>query len=317
MATEHPASQDMVGAINLIQWEQCREAAAALWDRHRHNPPRYLYGVPRGGSVAALLVAQAARGVSNSAPVLLDAPTTCGDTLVVDDIAGTGRTMAGYFRQGYRTDALFRCPATPFDYAPGAPTLHGWATFPWETKEGTGAEDVVVRLLQYIGEDPTRDGLVDTPRRVLKAWKELTRGYDQDPKDILGVCFDQPHDELIMLRDIEFHSTCEHHLLPFYGTATVGYIPDMKVVGISKLARLVECYGRRLQIQERMCSQIAKAVMEHLAPLGVGVVLNAKHMCMGCRGVVKPDATMVTSVMLGRLRDSAQARGEFLTLAAI
>lgn len=176
------------------------------------------------------------------------------------------------------------------------------------------AEGAVKTLLAFIGEDPTRNGLIDTPQRVVKAWRELTSGYNQNPAEILGRVFEQDCDEMVILRGIRFYSTCEHHMLPFYGEAVVGYLPG-KVVGISKLARLVECYARRLQIQERMTSQIANAIVEHLDAKGVGVILKAHHMCMGCRGVEQSEAEMVTSAMLGRLRESAEARAEFLQFA--
>ncbi|HEY8133396.1 MAG TPA: GTP cyclohydrolase I FolE [Thermoanaerobaculia bacterium] len=177
----------------------------------------------------------------------------------------------------------------------------------------TCAEKAVVTLLRFIGEDPGRDGLLDTPARVIKAWREMTTGYDEDPEEILSRTFDESSDELIILRGVSFYSTCEHHLLPFYGQASVGYLPG-KVVGISKLARLVNCFAHRLQIQERMTSQIANAIEEHLEAKGVGVILRAHHLCMGCRGVRQQDTDMVTSAMLGTLRSNATSRSEFLRL---
>ena len=300
----------------MIPWGTCYQAAEQLWERVRGNGVEYLYGVPRGGCSAALLVQSLAHrdGVFVA---LLDEPIE--GTLIIDDLVDSGATLLAWQEKGYRTDALFRKPLSPLYVAPGAMEMGGWLTFPWETgsEEGTGAEDIVVRLLQFIGEDSTRDGLKDTPKRVLKAWKEMTAGYFVDPADVLTTTFEQPHDELIILRGIEFHSTCEHHMLPFYGTATVGYIPSSRVVGISKLARLVDCFARRLQIQERLTKQVADAIMANLKPLGVGVVMKAKHACMGCRGVMKPDADMVTSVTTGVLREDARARAEFLSLASM
>ena len=157
------------------------------------------------------------------------------------------------------------------------------------------------------------DGLRDTPRRVVKAMLEMTAGYDESPEEILSKTFAEHSDELIVLRGIDFHSTCEHHLLPFHGVAHVGYLPG-KVVGISKLARLVHCFARRLQIQERMTQQIASAVETHLDARGVGVIVSAHHLCMGCRGVKLPATQLVTSSMLGTLRNSAETRSEFLRL---
>lgn len=175
------------------------------------------------------------------------------------------------------------------------------------------AEEAVVTLLRFIGEEPERDGLRDTPARVVKAWREMTAGYAEDPAEILSRTFEESSDELVILRGISFYSTCEHHLLPFYGQAVVGYLPG-KVVGISKLARLVECFAKRLQVQERMTRQIADAVETHLNARGVGVVLRAHHLCMGCRGVRQEETEMVTSAMLGTLRTDATSRAEFLKL---
>jgi GTP cyclohydrolase IA len=175
------------------------------------------------------------------------------------------------------------------------------------------AERAVETLLRLVGEDPHRDGLRETPARVVKAFLEMTGGYDESPREILSKTFAEHSDELIVLRGIDFHSMCEHHLLPFHGVAHVGYLPG-KVVGISKLARLVHCFARRLQIQERMTQQIAHAVEDHLEATGVGVIISAHHLCMGCRGVKLPATQLVTSAMLGTLRSNAETRSEFLRL---
>ena len=175
-------------------------------------------------------------------------------------------------------------------------------------------EQAVVSLIRTIGEDPGRDGLLETPRRVVDALRETTAGYGEDPKEILSKTFDESSDELIILRGIEFYSICEHHMLPFHGTASVGYLPGL-VVGISKLARLVHCYARRLQIQERLTRQIADAIQEHLSARGTAVIVKAHHLCMGCRGVRQPSTELVTSAMLGTLREDAVTRGEFLRLS--
>ena len=175
------------------------------------------------------------------------------------------------------------------------------------------AEEAVVTLLRSVGEDPERNGLLETPRRVIDALRELTSGYADDPAEILSTTFDESSDELIVLRGIDFHSMCEHHLLPFYGSASVGYLPG-RVVGISKLARLVHCYARRLQIQERFTSQIAEAIQQHLGARGTAVIVKAHHLCMGCRGVRLPATELVTSAMLGTLRQDPVTRAEFLRL---
>lgn len=187
-----------------------------------------------------------------------------------------------------------------------------------EVERTTDAEGerAVETLLRLIGEDPERDGLRDTPSRVVKAMLEMTAGYGESPAEILSRTFDEHSDELIVLRGIDFHSICEHHLLPFQGVAHVGYLPG-KVVGISKLARLVHCFARRLQIQERMTQQIAKAVELYLEAQGVGVIVSAHHLCMGCRGVKLPGTQLVTSAMLGTLRSSPETRSEFLRLCGM
>lgn len=175
--------------------------------------------------------------------------------------------------------------------------------------------DAVRVLLEHIGEDPTREGLLDTPNRVVKALTEMTSGYGVDIAATLATTFDETSDEMVVLRGVTFASMCEHHMLPFTGTATVGYVPDGRVVGLSKMARLVEAYARRLQVQERMTTQIADAMWEHLRPLGVGVVIHGHHSCMGVRGVRQPQGVMTTSSMVGIFKFSDATRNEFLRLA--
>jgi GTP cyclohydrolase I len=177
------------------------------------------------------------------------------------------------------------------------------------------AEMQVQRLLLSLGEDPTRDGLKDTPARVVRALQEMTSGYRQDPKEILGRVFKDEHDELVTLDHIEFYSLCEHHLQVFSGHVHIGYIPGKRgIVGISKLARLVDCFARRLQVQERLTRQIAEAINTNLKPRGVGVVIEAQHLCCRARGIRKQSSVMRTSVMTGMLRQSHAARAEFLQL---
>jgi len=176
------------------------------------------------------------------------------------------------------------------------------------------AQAAVVRLLEWIGEDPSREGLRDTPKRVVKAFREMTAGLHQQPAEVLGTVFNETSDQMVVVRGIRFSSMCEHHLLPFTGTAAVGYVPDGRVIGLSKIPRLVELFGKRPQVQERMTNQIANALMDHLRPLGVGVIVKAHHSCMGCRGVRQPDAEMVTSCLLGCMKDDPMARSELLEL---
>jgi GTP cyclohydrolase I len=175
--------------------------------------------------------------------------------------------------------------------------------------------DIYAELLRRFDKDPTRDGLLRTPERVEKAMTFLTQGYEQDPAAVLkDALFDVEYNEMVIVRDVEFYSLCEHHMLPFYGKAHIAYIPNGKVVGLSKLARLLEVYSRRLQVQERLTKQIADALTETLKPQGVGVVLEAKHLCMMMRGVEKQHSSTVTSSMTGVFMTQAHTRNEFLHL---
>ena len=177
-------------------------------------------------------------------------------------------------------------------------------------------EDLVRELLRDIGEDPDREGLQATPARVARSFEFFTRGYREDPHKVIGTAlFTEEYSEMIIVRDIDFYSLCEHHLLPFYGRAHVAYVPDKHIVGISKVARMVECFARRLQVQERMTQQIATTLSEVLSPRGVGVVIRAEHMCMRMRGVEKPNSAVVTSALLGCFQ-AKETRQEFMNLIA-
>lgn len=259
-------------------------------------PPGRCYGVPRGGSIVAGLTGQA-----------VDTPEEAD--YILDDILDSGATR-DRFHKAYPNKLFYVLVDKPHEGLLGQ-----WVSFPWEEEDGEkDIRDTVIRQLEYFGEDPTRDGLVETPRRVIKSFTELLGGYREDPAAILSKTFDVAFDEMVVLRGIEFWSLCEHHMLPFHGTVTVAYIPVKRVVGISKLARLVHCYSRRLQIQERLTQQIASAINDNLHPLGVGVVMKATHLCMALRGVKTP-ADMVTSCLLGLMKTDGAARNEFLSLA--
>jgi len=184
-----------------------------------------------------------------------------------------------------------------------------------DVKVGAELEEAVRMLLAEIGEEPSREGLVGTPERVRRMYGELTEGYRTDTDALLnGACFDVDYDEMVVVRDIEFYSLCEHHLLPFYGRAHVGYLPRGRVIGLSKIPRIVDMYAHRLQVQERLTQQVAHFLMDRLDPKGVACVIEASHLCTMMRGVRKQEATMVTSAMLGTFRRDARTRGEFLTL---
>ena len=176
-------------------------------------------------------------------------------------------------------------------------------------------EEQIRHILKALGEDPDREGLLKTPSRVTQALTFLTQGYRQDPAKVINdALFTEDYEEMIVQRDIDFFSLCEHHLLPFFGKAHVAYIPHHKIVGISKLARLVDVYARRLQVQERLTNQIANIIMEKLDPLGVAVVIEAEHLCMRMRGVEKQNSMIITSTLLGAFRTRQETRQEFMTL---
>lgn len=176
-------------------------------------------------------------------------------------------------------------------------------------------EELIRELILGLGEDPSREGLVKTPKRAIASLKYLTHGYRQDIHKILNnAIFEENYDEMVVLKDIDLFSLCEHHLLPFYGKAHVAYIPHGRIIGLSKIPRVIEVFARRLQVQERLTSQIADCLMQSLRSRGVGVVIEALHLCMAMRGVEKRDAYCVTSAMLGNFRESERVRGEFLSL---
>lgn len=176
-------------------------------------------------------------------------------------------------------------------------------------------QDAIREILRAIGEDPNRQGLIDTPKRVEQSFKFLTSGYSVDVKELINdAIFNETYNEMVLVKDIEFYSLCEHHLLPFFGKAHVAYVPDGKIIGLSKLPRLVEAFSRRLQVQERLTMQVAETLREFLHPLGVGVVMEARHLCMCMRGVQKENSVAVTSSMLGNFASDKRTRSEFLSL---
>jgi GTP cyclohydrolase IA len=304
MATFRSTTQSLGSPVN-ISWSDVHISVLSMGRRHRADHHDGVFGLLSGGTVVALQLATAL-----DLPVL-DLPTE--RTLVVADVARGDGPLDTYARKGFEVDALFRTDTAL--NALGSPIICDTALFPWS--EPWSIERSIREILQCIGEDPEREGLVNTPARVASMWKEITQGYDEKPEQILERQFIEPHDEMVVARDIEFYSTCEHHLLPFSGAVTIGYIPNRGLIGLSKLPRLVECFARRLQLQERLTAQVAESLMDILDPHGVGVVIRAKHLCVGCRGVRKSALEMVTSVLLGVMRDDPQARGELLQLAKV
>lgn len=178
-------------------------------------------------------------------------------------------------------------------------------------------QEMVRKIIRYIGDDPNRNGLIDTPARVVKMWETVFSGYNIDPKIHIKTFDKGQYDEMILVKNVEIYSMCEHHILPFYGTAHIAYIPtkdDGKIIGVSKIARIVDVFSRRLQIQERLTNQITDFLMKELRPLGVGCIIKAKHLCMMMRGVQKQNSEMITSSMMGVFRDDNKAREEFINL---
>ncbi len=268
-----------------------------------------LYGIPRGGIPAALAVQSY---LSNAR--LVDDPREAD--IFIDDIYDSGKTCQAY---------AVRRPGIPFEvlFDKRDPQWWDqWLVMPWERTEerDDSGTDIVTRLLEYIGEDPNRGGLRETPARVLNAWREdWAWGYSQDPAAVLKTFTDGAHgfDEFVIVHNIPVVSKCEHHLADITGHAHVGYIPNGKIVGLSKLARLVEIYSRRLQVQERLTVQIADCLVENLQPIGVGVLIRAAHACMSTRGVRISGSTTTTSAMRGALMTKPEARKEFMDLCAM
>lgn len=262
-----------------------------------------LYGVPRGGIPAAYAVAS----MLGKGAMVGIVPNPDSADVIIDDIIDSGATRSRYPNKPFF--ALVNKLEVDRD--------HGWVVFPWEqTNEvDESATDIPLRLLQRLGEDPNRDGLRDTPSRVVRSWETLYSGYNQDPKELLRV-FDneERYDQMVILRDIEYYSMCEHHMLPFFGKAHIAYIPKDKVLGVSKMARLVDCFSRRLQIQERLTQQIADFLFTELDARGVAVYLEGQHLCMMARGVQKQGSVMVTCAIRGAFAEKDAARMEFLLL---
>ena len=213
------------------------------------------------------------------------------------------------------TDPIHAEPIEAASPASGAGLMPDRADAASVTLRQASLREIYTEVLRRVDEDPTRDGLLRTPERMEKSMAFLTRGYHQTIKDAVGsALFDVDYDEMVIVRDIEFYSMCEHHLLPFFGRAHIAYIPQGKVIGLSKLPRLVDMFARRLQVQERLTREIAEAIIETIQPQGVGVILEAQHLCMMMRGVEKQSSMTTTSAMLGAFRTQTQTRNEFLSL---
>lgn len=268
----------------IITWKEIIEKVKNF------DKTKKYYGVPRGGQpIAALLN-----------PV--DTIEECD--IIIDDLIDSGATKKRYSEQYPNKEFI-----ALFDKQSENDLKGKWLIFPWE-KKNEPVEDNIIRILQYLGEDPNREGLKETPQRYIKFLKEFLT-----PKEFNFTSFDaEGADEMILQTNIPFYSLCEHHIAPFFGIANIAYIPNGKIVGLSKLARTVDLYAKRLQNQERITTQIAERIQNELNPIGVAVTMKAQHLCMNMRGVKKHDTWTMTSKMIGAFKDDDKARNEFLNL---
>lgn len=280
-----------------ITWDEVFQRIKSFESRIGTN--QLVYGIPKGGMIAAGFLKN-------------NSPTTEASyaSVFLDDLIDSGATKEKYAKMH---------PGKPFIglFDKEEEGITDWLIFPWEKDHPMGEESIeqnIVRILQYLGEDVKREGLLDTPKRVVKSWEEIYGGYRVKPASLMTVFENDGFDEVVLLKNIEFHSTCEHHMLPFSGKAHVAYIPDKHIIGVSKLARLVDAYARRLQIQERIGKQVVDALMDYLNPLGAACIIEAQHSCMKCRGANKQESVMVTSSLAGVFRENTAAREELMQL---
>jgi GTP cyclohydrolase I len=268
----------------------------------KSSGPIYCFPVPRGGIPAAYLIGQHCDLSMVNDPEMAD--------IIIDDIIDSGKTMLRFNRE-YAYIPFFALVNKIEE------CISDWIIFPWEHSEEASVEDNIIRLLQFIGENPLREGLVETPSRVIKAWKHWFMGYNIDPSAIFKCFADggEDYDQMILVKDIPFYSHCEHHLAPFFGTATIAYIPREKIVGLSKLSRLLDIYARRLQVQERLTAQITSALEKYLNPQGSACLIKARHLCMESRGIQKQGHITITSSLKGVFLTKPEAREEFMALA--
>jgi len=294
-----------------LTWYDCdaraiRIADLICEDRRPKNNPIYLYGVPRGGIYPALMV----HGILGSRGHHCSIVSKAKDCdYVIDDIIDSEATKDRYILLFHKR--FYALVNKKRDNA----YKNTWVSFPWErANDEQGPEQNIVRVLEYLGEDSKREGLLETPKRVIKSFDTLYGGYKMKVEDCFKVFEEDDSDEMVVLKNVEFYSTCEHHMLPFFGKAHIAYIPNGKVIGVSKLARILEVYARRLQIQERLCQQVTSAIEKALSPKGAACVLEAQHFCMTSRGVQKQNSIMVTSSVTGEFRSQKETRAEFMGL---
>lgn len=276
-----------------ISWEEILMKLSKI-----DTPKRIVYGVPKNGMIVA--------GYLQNAKIT---PNIDEADIILDDLVDSGRTM-DFYQTKYPNKHFYALFDKQLDNS------NDWYIFPWEKEQmdRDNIQDNISRVIQFLGEDQNREGLKDTPDRVAKMYQEIFSGYNQNPEEIFTCFEEESYDQIILLKDIELYSMCEHHMLPFFGKAHIAYIPNGKIVGISKLARLLNIYSKRLQIQERIGEEITSDLMELLDAKGAACIIEATHMCMRMRGVEKQNSIMTTSSMEGVFRDDSTARLELLQL---
>ena len=271
----------------------------------------YIAGVPRGGNILASLLSS-----SLHKPQISIDDIEGKQVLICDDIVDSGSTRNRFSKYDFLCIHFRSNQKDSISY--GLTPTEMWVVYPWEKEEQIGPTENIKRLLEFIGEDPEREGLRETPDRVIKSYDFLCSGYSKDPMSVIKTFSSETYDQMILLKDIEMYSLCEHHMLPFFGKAHIAYIPNGRVIGVSKLARLLEIYCRRLQIQERIGEQVTTSLMEGLNAKGAACIIEANHLCMRMRGVEKQNSTMITSSLKGIFLDKSMggvaAREELMRL---
>jgi GTP cyclohydrolase I len=296
-----------------IKYSELIKDSVGLAKKIEKGKYSFVYGVPSGGILPAYIISK-----ELGCDIISKIEGYLGkeNILIVDDLIDSGRTLEKF--KEYDTAFLYRKPHSPKTTYACKEISSEWINLPHE-KSGNGMEDHVIRILEYIGENPNRDGLIDTPKRVVKMWGELFRGYDKEQKPKIAV-FENGKDGLMydqMIFDTgRFHSQCEHHMVPFMGEYYFAYIPDKKIIGLSKIARLVDYYSAKLQIQERLVKEVVDEVEKLLEPRGIALVMKAEHLCKSIRGVKKA-GKMITTELRGAFKENLATRDEFLKLISI
>lgn len=300
----------------FVDWMEARYVVEKMCEKISTNSThRYtsIHAVPIGGVYPATIFQE-----RTGLPMVGKDEVKAVNTIVFDDVIGTGKTRRMFATCDFacmydKSNFSWEEKAYPLTVSGREVYTGEWLTFPWESlDEEKGPDDAVRRLIEYTGDDPNREGLEETPARVISAINELCQGYSENPEGLMKTFPSDGYRQMVVIKDIEFFSLCEHHLMPFFGKAHIAYIPKNRVVGASKLARLLNIFCRRLQIQERVGEQITDNLMSHLAPEGAACMIEAQHSCMQARGVSKQNSQMVTTSLKGSFLEDQKVREEFL-----